>query len=273
MPYRFLYFILFSAFIFVFSLKAHATFISPGRIIIEANQNATTVRIINRSDQAYIYTFDWERRVQSPDSPKSRVLKEDDVPPPGYIPADEYLIYSPRQVLVEPRGQQVVRLLARRPADMPAGEARSNLLVKPRPVEVVNDRRVGPNQFGGGVRVIPQASVPVYLRTGQTFIDVNHENIQIFNKDGQPHISYTIVNNSTEHVFMAHDLVCERSGQDDIVGRIHVQRLYPEAKRLNIERAVPQAIPDPNSCEGLKLNLAEVKGRSATVPYKTITIR
>ena len=108
--------------------ESHAAFVSPTKVFIHDGRTSASVSIANTSDETLVYTFEWERRARSKDG-KGMHLLQDGETFEGYRPADPYLVYSPRRVVVEPGETQRVRVFARRSKDMPPGEYRSHLKI------------------------------------------------------------------------------------------------------------------------------------------------
>ena len=105
---------------------AHATLmVMPIWIIFQDRERTANVTLINTSNQESVFRIGWryQRQVEN----GSYAIEETAINP-DYDVAD-MVLYSPRQVVLPPRGKQRVRLSLRRPADLPDGEYRAHLLL------------------------------------------------------------------------------------------------------------------------------------------------
>jgi hypothetical protein len=92
-------------------------------------------------------------------------------PEPGAPSSEPLVRYSPRQVELAPGESQTVRLMVRKPGDLPPGEYRSHLVL--RAVPAVGSSPAAPAASGSGsvgFRLIPVygVSIPVIVRHGET---------------------------------------------------------------------------------------------------------
>lgn len=95
----------------------------PTRIVLEKNQRAAQVELINQGRSPETYRINLVNRRMSETGEFIPV----GTPGPGEQFADPLLRYSPRQVTIAPGGSQTVRILLRKPAELAAGEYRSHL--------------------------------------------------------------------------------------------------------------------------------------------------
>jgi P pilus assembly chaperone PapD len=102
--------------------------ITPWRIVFGPRDRSASVQLLNTSDAPKTYRMGWMilkatkdgRYIPVPyDKDKN---KEND--PHG---VQNMVIFSPRQVTIEPNGLQVIRLSLRRPADLPPGEYHAHM--------------------------------------------------------------------------------------------------------------------------------------------------
>jgi P pilus assembly chaperone PapD len=231
---------------------AHATFISPKRVMIEDKQRAGTFNILNRTNKTMVYKFDWERYIYTPDGTDS-MLNEKAVAP-EYKPADPYLQFSPRQVIIKPGESQTIRILVRRPADLPQGEYRSNILIQPEPLEEAKVPDTLPEPGMSGIlKVRTHASIPIILRQGATAVDFTVSNANITQSEGKNIVNLQIANNSTRSIYMIPHLDCVGpSGTTSTI--LSTIRLYVEIKNFMRHLTVPPEFPIAG-CTDLKVRL------------------
>ncbi|MDQ3269909.1 MAG: hypothetical protein M3Q11_06955 [Pseudomonadota bacterium] len=98
--------------------------VHPTRVVLENDQRSAQLEIINNSDKPAVYRISLvNRRMDEVGgfSPIESAL-------PGEQFVDEMVRYSPRRVSLAPGASQIIRVMARKPADLAAGEYRSHLL-------------------------------------------------------------------------------------------------------------------------------------------------
>ncbi len=96
----------------------------PTRIVLERNQRAAQVDLINNGTETATYRISLVNKRMS----ETGEFADVDKPAPGEQFADAMLRYSPRQVLLAPGASQTVRIVLRKPADLAPGEYRSHLV-------------------------------------------------------------------------------------------------------------------------------------------------
>lgn len=255
------------------STKSHADYFLPKIVMIEHGARAATISIFNQSNYDKVYTFGWERRVQLPDGKRLKLDEGQTVE--GYRPADDYLIYSPRQVVVPAGQSQKVRLLARRTADMLEGEYHSHFKISPdrlgeKPPPEVNQG------FGGVIELKTEFSLPVFLRHGKTNVDFEYQNIRTFEKEGRDHIGFTVLNNSTRSVHTNNLLECKIGDKTHQVVNALV-RIYSESKSFPKELAFKkkEGTPKLSECESATLTVSAIRDfqHKRNAPLKTYKIK
>lgn len=145
--------------------------VAPTRIVIGPRDRVGEVTLVNRGAEPATFRIDLVNR---------RMTEQGDlveVPPEeaGPASADRLLRYAPRQVTLQPGESQVLRLLARRPADLATGEYRSHLLIRRElpPPDTTAESQPGDARLNVGIRCTPALSIPVILRQGQTHVSVS----------------------------------------------------------------------------------------------------
>ena len=100
--------------------------ITPIRVVFGPRDRSASVELLNLTDNTNTYRFGWLLLKATPQGryeqvPASKVSDND---PYG---VQNMIIFTPRQVTIEPHGHQIVRLSLRRPSDLPPGEYRAHL--------------------------------------------------------------------------------------------------------------------------------------------------
>ena len=100
--------------------------VAPTRVVFEARRRSAEVTLVNIGTDTATYRISFVHQRMKPDGSLEAV----DTPGPGEAFADDLVRFSPRQVTLEPRVAQTVRMQLRIPAGLTAGEYRSHLLFR-----------------------------------------------------------------------------------------------------------------------------------------------
>ncbi len=104
-------------------LHAQGLAVSPRRVIFEGRKRTEAITLINRSSKAETYRIRFQQARMKEDG----TLEDLEAPEPDGMYVDRLVRYSPRQITVPPNGAQTVRMMVRKPRDLPEGEYRSHL--------------------------------------------------------------------------------------------------------------------------------------------------
>lgn len=133
--------------------------VHPTRIVLEPGEHSAQLEVINNGAETVTYRVALVNKRMTEDGQFEPVPEGE----PGYY-ADPFVRYTPRQFTLAPGTSQIVRLLARLPADAETGEYRSHLSIRALPPA----RLPGTAQPGQGFSVqltpIYGVSLPVILR-------------------------------------------------------------------------------------------------------------
>ena len=139
--------------------------VTPTRVVFEGRTRTAQISVINRGAKKATYRIAFFQMRMTEEGQ----LEEIETPGAGEQFADGFLRFSPREVTLEPELAQTVRLLVRKPADLPPGEYRSHLLL----YAIPTDEQASPEVPGLkdkeiGIRLIPiyRVSLPVIVREG-----------------------------------------------------------------------------------------------------------
>jgi P pilus assembly chaperone PapD len=100
--------------------------ITPWRVVFGPRDRSAVVDLLNITDHTNTYRMGWMIMKATANGHYELVpaTKESDKDPHS---VENMIIFSPRQVTIEPHGEQTLRLSLRRPADLPPGEYRAHL--------------------------------------------------------------------------------------------------------------------------------------------------
>jgi len=200
--------------------------------------------------------------------------------------ADDYIRYTPRVVILEPRVAQTVRLQLRKPADLPAGEYRSHLLFRAVPTEIVpttpatggtTTPATGTPPTEGGatppadsitIKLVPiyGVSIPIIIREGDTTTKVSFIDPK-YNPPG----TKTDANGKAEPASVS--FVLERSGNHSSYGDITVTFTPNGGKPKVIGILNGVSVYTPNIRRAISFPLSPPEGTELKNGHLTITYR
>lgn len=217
--------------------------LNPTRIILERNQRATQVELINNGTVAASYRISLVNRRMSESGTFSSVTEAAE----GERFADGMLIFSPRQVTLQPGTAQVVRLMVRKPEALPEGEYRSHLHFEKLPdatdmASSVEPGDAGAARIGVVLKALVGASIPVIVRHGATSATTTLSQLTLHPADGdKPRmLGFRI----------------ERSGNSSVYGDLTATLIPPTGPPLQVAQARGVAVYVPNAMRLAALPLA-----------------
>ena len=152
----------------------------PTRIIISGAQRSAQVEIVNRGERTETYRISLVNRRMN----EAGDIVPAETPEAGEQFAETMLVFSPRQVTLQPGQSQTVRVSVRRPAGLADGEYRSHLQFERQPdinpqnnLENVNE--TARDQVSVNLEALIGASIPVIIRQGQIRAEVSLQNLAL----------------------------------------------------------------------------------------------
>ncbi|MDO9114070.1 MAG: molecular chaperone [Polaromonas sp.] len=235
--------------------------LAPTRIVLEKNQRSAQLDLINNGEETATYRINLVNRRMSETGEFSVI----DSPRPGEQFADELVRYSPRQVVLAPGRGQTVRILLRKPADLPAGEYRSHLQFDRVPEATgaasINAQgpALGPGEVGVQLTALIGVSIPVIVRHGDTSATVTLSGLELPKPaPGQPSML---------------TVVLQRSGNRSVYGDLAVMFTPQGGAAQEVGKAGGLAVYTPNSLRRVKLELKPPAGLTLTRGSLRVTFR
>lgn len=137
--------------------------ISPTLVMLEGRQRTTDLNLINTSNEPQTYEISWkyirmeEGTGDYTDSATSTT--QFDVP--------SNVVFTPRRVVVPPKGAQRVRFALRLKGEQPpAGDYRAHVVLTNKPNALTENADVGPGETEMGVKMTFGFSIPFVYRVG-----------------------------------------------------------------------------------------------------------
>ena len=106
-----------------------AVYVSPTAVFMDERTKSTQITIGNAGDQAEEATIEVKFGFPDVDSAGTPYIRFVEDPGPEFNSAADWIRAFPQRVRLEPRSQQVVRLLARPPDGLPDGEYYTRMIV------------------------------------------------------------------------------------------------------------------------------------------------
>ena len=219
----------------------------PTRIIIDDKLRSGQVQLVNRGSQPETYRIGLFNSKMSETG--EIMVADSDVSDPVF--AKDMLVYTPRQVTLQPGESQTVRVSVRRPPDLATGEYRSHLRFS-RVADASGGTSVenAANPEPGKVAIVLQAligaSIPVIVRHGPTSAAVTLEAL-----------SLTPSRPDTQPVLSA---VFHRSGNRSVYGDLTATYIAPGKRPVEVGKVSGIAIYVPNAMRRAKMALTPPNG-------------
>jgi hypothetical protein len=144
-------------------------------------------------------------------------------------------------VVLKPKSYQKVRILVQRPADLADGEYHSHFLIEAEPAagDGGADDAAQPG-IKGVFEIRANVSIPVFLRHGQTALDVAINSAALTRKNGRDMLNVKIANASTRSVYAKSELECGQAG-----GGAPKSWTLPTVRILTEGRTIDREMPIP----------------------------
>ena len=238
--------------------------INPTRIVFDKNQRSAQIDIVNSGTTPSTYRLSIVNRRMT-ESGQFLAVTE---PGAGDQFAGPMLTYSPRQIVLQPGGQQLVRIAVRKPADLAPGEYRSHLsFEKVADPELVNsiESQVKPGAGEVGVKIaaLIGVSLPIIVRHGQTDAGVTVSDIALVKPKtaGEPSVI---------------ELQLNRTGSRSVYGDLTATFKSAAGSEQIVARAGGVSVYTPNALRRVRLAIqtagdASLANGSLTVTYKERT--
>jgi fimbrial chaperone protein len=210
--------------------------VAPTRIVLGPRDRVGELTLVNHGAEPTTFRIDLVNKRMTERGDLVEISAEE----AGSASAAPLLRYAPRQVTLQPEETQVVRLLARRPADLAEGEYRAHLLIRPEPPapDVTNESRPEASRLSVGITATPALSIPVIIRQGQTHVSVSLTELALVPRSqgrpgGKLGLRINREGNQSAYGDMTVTYVPPDGGEERVVGTLLGVAVYtPNATRL-----------------------------------------
>lgn len=137
--------------------------IMPVRVFFKDGERMKSLTVLNKGAEQAVFRLSMQHKKQLPDG---GYLNLGEPLMPGVDPST-WLVYSPRQVSLEPQGKQGIRLSLRRPADLPDGEYRVHLALDRTARDVISRDASPKDKVDTRMSIAVGFAIPVVIRKGR----------------------------------------------------------------------------------------------------------
>ena len=219
------------------------------RVVFEGPKRAETITLINSSDKEETYRLGWRHFRMTSD--KSLVAVPDDQLTPDIKPVVDMVRFSPRRFTVPARSSQQIRMMLRLPADLPDGEYRSHLWVRPEAdveeLKLQAKKQEEKTGAKGGVSLTMLAGVtmPVIVRKGNLQATVSIEGLRATESGGFITTSYSLIREGDRSTYGDIEYVCNPGADAYLLRSTKGIAIYPEINQRNFNLRIEKEIGKP----------------------------
>jgi P pilus assembly chaperone PapD len=210
-----------------------ALLVAPLRVAFENRERTEEVILINQSDKRHNYRLEWVERSANEDGTYTELEQTD-----AFSKASNLIRFSPRQVSLAPGERQVIKLLLRKPADLPEGEYRSHLRFVAIPPDLSVDSDSATSGIAMKMHMFLSYSIPVIVRNGVGEAMVNIGEAKLRTVDGKIEMDAELFKDSAWSVsgnVVAVQLV---DGEEKVVARLNNVNLFHEVNKRTVRLIV-----------------------------------
>lgn len=217
--------------------------VTPTRIVFGERDRSAQVYLINRGETRATYRIEFiQMRMDD-----TGQMVEIQTPNEKELFADGLIRYSPRQIELEPNQGQTIRLLLRKPENLPPGEYRSHLLFYALPdaasgADIERERGVEQKTLSVAIQAVFRISIPVIVRHGDLPVEFSMRDLSLL--PGKPdRIALRIDRQGRRSVYGDLDVYFEPASGGERILLKHLKDfvLYTssDTRRLDIEADKP----------------------------------
>ncbi len=191
--------------------------VAPTRLVFDARLRSAQLTLLNTGTAPATYRLSYIRMEMNGKGELKEVQSE------GPSVAEEIIRYAPQQITLEPGVQQTVRILVRRPADLPEGEYRAHLLIRAVPKEDAAPVEAEPKEPNGvAIKLTPVygVSIPIIVRQGDTPTTPGFSSVVVAREaDGRTLLKFALQ---------------RLGGKESVFGNVQITQLNPGAKDVKV---------------------------------------
>jgi hypothetical protein len=248
----------------------------PKRVVIDERNRVASVGIYNKTANTGDYDISISDMMMTPDGRliELAAAKADDPARARVKGASEMVRWSPHHFTLPGNEAQMVRIMARAMADLPAGEYRTHFSVVAVPPGddglTIDDVTKGKDKATGiGVKITPRfgIAIPVIIRIGETTLTSGLKDLSVVTgPGGQKQLRLVVTRSGTRSSFG--DITVTAPGAAKPVALIRGVGVYPEIDERAVTLPIEPAVDPRLYASGAKLTVSYVDDDFA--PGKTL---
>lgn len=211
--------------------------VTPTRLVLEGRTRSGTLSLANTGSEKSTYRITVINMRMTETGAFEKI--EEGQAHPGEQFAENLFRYAPRQVTLEPGETQLIRIALRKPANLPAGEYRSHLLIRAIP-ESGGGRSIEQRTTEGvevSLAVIPGVALPIIVRHGNLSAQAGFSDIAFApsGDDGRPRLTLRLNRTGTASLYgdLSATYYAPESKEGILIGEINQLAVYtPNSSRI-----------------------------------------
>ena len=152
--------------------------LSPVRVVIDKKKSAS-ITIINTSNSKSTFRIE----MVSMEMHENGILFQPEMIKPHAEKAIKMIKFSPRRVSLKPNGVQTIRLMVRKPYNLPKGEYRCQLRVTPLPSPPTKEVDQHQKAINININYLVSTSIPVIIRHGDISKTIKVKELKLKNEE------------------------------------------------------------------------------------------
>lgn len=215
--------------LFTMSQSSANLLVAPTRVAFEDRSRTEQVILINQSDTAQTYRLEWVEQTMNSLGEYEELSEEQ-----HFNRASEFVRFSPRQVTLQAGERQVIKLLARRPANLANGEYRSHLKFVAIPTDL-NQEDANVEGMAMKMHLFLSYSIPVIVKKGEIRTSASINNARAIYTTAGQRLKVTL--SKTGAFGVSGDLVAYQKnslGKEEVVARLNNVNLFHETNSRDV---------------------------------------
>lgn len=222
--------------------------VTPTRVVLEGKNRSASISLANNGNKEGNYKLEFVNKRMT----ESGGIVNADKAMEGELFADDILRISPRRVFLKPGDHQNIRILLRKPKDLPDGEYRTHLNFILAPDDDLTQREQDNKQKKNeqdstltiSIRANFGVTIPVIVRNGNLSVAADMSDISLSKgEDGKPKILFTVNRNGGKSLYGDIKIIHMASGgKETMLKSLGGLAVYTPNKKRKFD--IPLDLPD-----------------------------
>jgi P pilus assembly chaperone PapD len=230
-----------------FHHQADALRVTMKRVIFEGTKRTEVLTVINNAPEEKVYRLGWRQMKMTEDQSLEQVKEGQTFE--GAKPIDDMIRYAPRRVVLAPGASQQIRLMLRRPKDLPDGEYRSHFWIQP---EAEAEKFTAPTDESAKkapavqIKMLTGMTVPVFVRSGKMVATAKLDNAKAVRAGNQIKLSFVLHRDGNRSLYGDFEMLCGSV----VAHQVRGIAVYTEIKKRNLSFTFPTP---KEGCSSMKI--------------------